>query len=75
VPDVLPRRAVYACMQKLLLAHNDLRGFLGAGCVPKWVRHLTELDLSGNCLSAVPWELAAATALRQLHMGQQYRDR
>ena len=59
-------------MQKLLLAGNNLRERSGAGCHPGWLGQLTELDLSGNCFAAVPPVLAAATALRRLHMQRQH---
>ena len=58
-------------MQELLLAGNNLQDLGKAGSCRGWVGQLTELDLSGNCFTAVPPVLAAATALRQLHMQQQ----
>ena len=58
-------------MQILLLEGNNLRDLDGAGCHQGWLGQLTELDLSRNRFTAVPPVLAAATALRQLHMSHQ----
>ena len=62
-------------MQKLNLSWNELRGLGRAGDSPAWLGHLTELDLVGNLLTAVPPALVAATALRQLHMFWQWQCR
>ncbi len=68
-------RYLSVSVQALNLSWNELRGLGRVGDSPAWLGHLTELDLVGNLLTAVPPALVAATALQQLDMYWQWYGR